>query len=74
MKSARRVIKVSLLVDEDVYEKVSNYAQLTGVSVFEVIRAGLADWTGSVLAGRQELAPKMPQSNVTGAPLPPGTE
>jgi hypothetical protein len=58
MKSARRVIKVSLLVDEDVYEKVSTYAQLNGVSVFEVIRAGLADWTWSVLAGRNERAPK----------------
>ena len=64
MKTARRVIKVSLLVDEDVYEKVSAYAQLTGVSVFEVIRAGLADWTGSMLA-------KLPRNNVTDEPLPP---
>jgi len=67
MKTARRVIKVSLLVDEDVYEKVSAYAQLTGVSVFEVIRAGLSDWTGSMLA-------KLQKGNVTDGPGPPSTE
>jgi hypothetical protein len=67
MKTARRVIKVSLLVDEDVYEKVSAYAQLTGVSVFEAIRVGLLDWTGSMLA-------EMPRGNVTDGQLPPGSE
>jgi hypothetical protein len=67
MKTARRVIKVSLLVDEEVYEKVSAYAQLTGVSVFEVIRAGLADWTGSMLS-------KLPKSNGTDGPFEPGAE
>jgi len=74
MKTARRVIKVSLLVDEDVYEKLSTYAQLTDCSIFEVIRAGLAEWTGSILPERHDNIIKMPTSNVTEGPLPTGTE
>jgi hypothetical protein len=74
MKTARRVIKVSLLVDEDVYEKLSTYAQLTDCSIFEVIRAGLAEWTGSMLPVRHENVIKMPRSNATDEPLPTGTE
>jgi hypothetical protein len=72
MKTGQRVIKVSLLVDEHVYEQLSAYAQLSDVSVFEVIRRGLADWTRSMQGARHEHDIKMPGSNVTDGLLPPG--
>jgi len=67
-----RVIKVSLLVDEDVYEQISAYAQLTDASVFDVIREALARWIRSMETAHDENDIKMPGSSVTGG-LTPGT-
>ncbi len=67
-----RVIKVSLLVDEDVYEQISAYAQSTDVSVFDVIREGLAEWIRSMHPARHEDDIKMLGSNVADG-LTPGT-
>jgi hypothetical protein len=72
MKTGRHMIKVSLLVEQETYEKLSAYAQLADVSVFEVIRQGLAEWTRSIPGVRPAI--KMPGSNVTNGPLLSGTQ
>lgn len=66
-----RLIKVSLLVEEDVYEQLSAYAQLTQASIFDVIREGLTKWIRSMPTLRHQHDSKMPASNAGDGPLPP---
>ena len=66
-----RVIKVSFLVDEDVYEQLSAYAQLTEASIFDVIREGLTKWIRSMSISRHQHDIKMPARKVGDGPLPP---